>query len=57
MEHNQSLVNFGIIDMTEEEKINLDYQSFLKAFEAPSESLAGIEVFDLRSFSLMFVEE
>lgn len=33
MEHNQSLVNFGIIDKTEEEKINLDYQSFLKAFE------------------------
>lgn len=33
MEHNQSLVNFGIIDKTEKEKINLDYQSFLKAFE------------------------
>jgi hypothetical protein len=33
MEHNQSLVNFGIIDKTEEEKINLDYQTFLKAFE------------------------
>lgn len=33
MKHNQSLVNFGIIDMTKEEKINLDYQSFLKAFE------------------------
>ena len=33
MEHNQSLVNFGIVDKTEEEKINLDYQMFLKAFE------------------------
>lgn len=33
MEHNQNLVNFGIIDKMEEEKINLDYQSILKAFE------------------------
>lgn len=33
MEQNKSLVNFGITDKMEEEKISLDYQSFLKAFE------------------------
>lgn len=33
MQQNKILVNFGIIDKTEEEQINIDYHSFLKAFE------------------------